>query len=72
MNDEPFMPPQPPPLMSATKARNLARAYKGMANHLRSEGLTAEANVMERDANWWLFYAIALSQTPPDEEKPTP
>jgi hypothetical protein len=64
MSDEPFLPMQPQ-LMSAVRARNLARHYKGFANALRAEGFTVEANQAERDSNWWLAYALALSQIPP-------
>ena len=70
MSDAPFIPPQPP-LMSALRARNVARAYKGMADHLRAEGLTTEANTMERNATWWIAYAIALAQIPPEATEGT-
>jgi len=67
MSDDPFMLP-PPPLMSAEKARDLARAYKGMAIHLAELGVQREAARMERDSQWWMTYAISLSQTPPTKE----
>lgn len=65
MSDEPFLPPSVP-LMSAVKARNLARECQGMANHLRENGETAVARLLERRSAWWMAYAIALSQIPPD------
>ena len=64
MADDPFLPP-PVPLMSALKARDLARECQGMANHLRERGATGEANILERRSAWWMAYAIALSQIPP-------
>jgi len=64
MSEPAFELPQPP-LMSAVKARNIARAYKAMADHLRSEGVTLEAAHNERQSQWWMAYAIALSQIPP-------
>lgn len=64
MSDEPFLPP-PVPLMSAVKARNLARECQGMANHLREQGDTSTANILERRSAWWMAYSIALSQIPP-------
>jgi hypothetical protein len=64
MSDEPFLPP-PVPLMSAVKARNLARSCKGMADHLREQGDASTARVLEQRAAWWLAYAVALSQIPP-------
>ena len=63
MSDK-FLPP-PVPLMSAVKARNLARECQGMANYLREQGEIGAAVVLERRSIWWLSYSIALSQTPP-------
>jgi hypothetical protein len=65
MSDEPTFLPQPVPLMSAVKARNLARECQGMANYLREQGATGEANILERRSAWWMAYSIALSQIPP-------
>jgi hypothetical protein len=58
----PFFPP-PTPLMSADKARDVARAYKALANHLTEFGLPREAALGMRDSQWWLTYSIALTQT---------
>jgi len=69
MSDEPIVPAQPP-LMSAVKARNLGRLYKGFADALRADGHGALANQAERDSQWWLNYARALSQIPPGATKP--
>jgi hypothetical protein len=63
-DDPPFLPP-PVPLMSAVKARDLARECQGMANHLREIGETGVATTLERRSAWWMAYAIALSQIPP-------
>jgi hypothetical protein len=64
MSDEPFLPPQPP-LISAVKARNLARSHKAMADHLRAEGDIGGARLSDQQSAWWMQYAIALSQIPP-------
>lgn len=67
MSDEPFLPPSVP-LMSAVKARDLARECQGMANHLRERGVDRDvAIILERRSAWWMSYAnrIALSQIPP-------
>ncbi len=64
MSDEPFLPPQPA-LMSAVKARNLARSYKAFADHLREFGDIGGARLAEQQSGWWLAYSIALAQTPP-------
>jgi hypothetical protein len=57
--------PDQPPLVSAVKARNVARLYKGLADALRADGITAQANAADRQSQWWMTYAIALSQIPP-------
>lgn len=69
MSDEPFLPP-PVPLMSAVKARDLARDCQGMANYLRERGEAGAATVLERRSAWWMAYAIALSQIPPGKTDP--
>lgn len=64
MSDDAFLPP-PVPLMSAAKARDLARSCRGMADHLREAGDRATARILDERAAWWMAYAIALSQIPP-------
>jgi hypothetical protein len=70
MIDDPFMVPRPP-LMTAEAARDLARMYKGFADHLSGLGVRSEATRMERDSQWWLAYSIALAQTPPARDSST-
>jgi hypothetical protein len=62
--------PMQPELMSAVRARNLARTYKGLADQLRRDNYRREADLAERDSNWWLMFAISLSQTPPGATDP--
>jgi hypothetical protein len=70
MSDTPFLPPSVP-LMSAVKARDLARECQGMANHLRDRGVDRDiAAVLERRSAWWMAYSIALSQIPPGAIEP--
>lgn len=57
----------PKPLMSALKARDLSRSFKAFAEHLSDGGYADEAVRMERSAQWWMQYSLALSQTPPGE-----
>ena len=65
MSDEPFLPPSVP-LMSALKARDLARSCQGMANHLRAQGVeSGTARILEQRSAWWMAYSLALSQIPP-------
>ena len=64
MSDAQFM-PEPPALMSAVKARNIARAFKALAEQFTDAGDRPRARAAMDDSQWWLTYAISLSQTPP-------
>jgi hypothetical protein len=65
MSDDPFLPPSVP-LMSAVKARNIARSCQAMANHLRDQGVeSGTVRLLEQRSAWWMAYSIALSQIPP-------
>jgi hypothetical protein len=68
MSDE-FLPP-PVPLMSAVRARNIARSCQAMANNLREIGETGVATTLERRSSWWMAYSISLSQEPPGAVDP--
>jgi len=61
MSDSPFMLPQPP-RVSAEEARDTARAWKGMADHLTAIRDTAGARHAMQESQRWLAYAIALGQ----------
>ena len=62
--------PDQPQLISAVKARDLARMHKGMADALKAAGDTGGARLSEQQSQWWMAYAIALSQIPPGATKP--
>lgn len=62
--------PDQPQLMSAVKARNLGRLYKGFADALRADGHIRLARDAEAQSQWWLTYALTLSQIPPGATKP--
>jgi hypothetical protein len=65
MSDEaPFALP-PIPLMSALKARNIARSYEAIAEQLEDAAMPDQAAAMSRRAAWWLAYATALAAIPP-------
>ena len=66
MSDEQFGLPTPP-LVSAKQARDVARGYKALADHLAELRVVGEARQAERQSQWWMAYALALSQIPPDE-----
>jgi len=66
MSDLPFpFLPGTPALCSAKQARDSARLYEGLALHMREIGAIGDARLLERRSQWWLTYAIALSQVPP-------
>src|SRR4029077_15153266 len=57
---DPFLPPSVP-LMSAVKARNIARSCQAMANHLRDQGVeSGTVRLLEQRSAWWMAYSIAL------------
>lgn len=62
MSDEPFT-LAPTRLMTAERARDVARSYKALATHLTELGVIREATLALRDSQWWLTYALVLSQT---------
>lgn len=62
MSDEPFFPASPR-LMSPEAARDIARQYKGLAESFTETGDPRRANAAHRDSQWWMTYALALSQT---------
>jgi hypothetical protein len=66
MSDNPFLLPETPPLVTATQARDTARIFKGLAEHMENIGARGEATRAERQSAWWMAYAIALSQIPPE------
>ncbi len=67
MSDEPFMLEETPPVMSAEQARDVARHYKGFAEHMTRLGARGDATRLERQSNWWLAYSVVLAQTQPKE-----
>jgi hypothetical protein len=62
MSDSPFLLPQPP-RVTAEEARETARAWKGMADHLRGIRDAAGARHAMTESQWWLAYAHVLSVT---------
>jgi hypothetical protein len=54
-------PVDPVPLMSAVKARDIGRSFKGWSEYLDAQGLRLEARTAERQSQWWLAYSITLS-----------
>ena len=54
-------PPSSIPLMTSTKARDIARSLKSLADEYTEIGMHHdEANCMMRGSEWWLAYAMTL------------
>ena len=53
------------PRMDPTKAREIARGLKCLAQSYAGAGMVRDAARAERDSHWWLAYANSLAQTPP-------
>jgi len=66
MSDEPFF-PERPRLMSADKARDIARGHKAMAGLYESAGDRTGQRREQEESLWWLAYALALAQTTGDQ-----
>lgn len=64
---ESFKPVPPVPLMSAVRARDIGRQLYATGSYLREQGVIGEARLLETRAQWWLSYALALSQIPPGQ-----
>ena len=62
MSDPVFM-PRMPPLMTAERARDIGRLHQALAEQLEAAGGTGQAAREMQKAQWWLTYAITLSQT---------
>jgi hypothetical protein len=61
-----FLLPETPPLVTPAQPRDTGRMLLGMAEHFRGIGMPGEARRLERQSQWWLAYAIALSQIRPE------
>lgn len=72
MSDDPFFPPNPR-LMDPAIARDIARGHKALAELYERAGDRTRANRELQDSQWWLTYALTLSQTrdfPPSHGAP--
>lgn len=59
MSDTPsWPPPRPRPVMTAAKARTIARGYEALADQLEAAG--AQANLERAEAQRWMDFAITL------------
>jgi hypothetical protein len=62
----PFNSHMPPsiPLVTPTKARDIARSLKSLADDYTEIGMHHdEANCMMRGSEWWLAYAMTMEHT---------
>lgn len=65
MSDFPF---PHSPRVTAEQARDTARAWKAMADHLSSLPYVAGARNAMRESERWMAYSVALAQVPPPAE----
>jgi hypothetical protein len=55
------LPPSGMPRVTPAEARDTARAYKSLADHLTAHGdNSGEATRLQRQSKWWLVYAATL------------
>ena len=54
---------RPPSILTPTKARDIARGLKSLADEYAEVGMHHEANCMTRGSRWWLAYAMTLEHT---------
>ncbi len=55
--------PGRPRLMTPEAARDIARGHKALADLYQATGDRIAANRENTESQWWLTYALALSQT---------
>jgi hypothetical protein len=51
------------PKMPPDKAQEIARGLKWLAQSYADAGMARDATRAERDSQWWLTYALTLTQT---------
>lgn len=71
MSDDPFFLPGPPQV-TAAQARETARLWKGMADHLASLRDGAGMRRALQESQWWMTYSVALGQSEKPEGTPPP
>ena len=62
------LPPSSILLATPTKARDIARSLKSLADEYAEIGMHHEANRMMRGSGWWLVYAITLERAKDTKE----
>ncbi len=62
MSDETFFPGRPR-LMTPEAARDIARSYKALAQNYTEVSMPRQAANALAESQWWMTYALALSQT---------
>jgi hypothetical protein len=66
MSDDPDFPPTPP--MTPERARDIARAWQGLAENLRGfVGTPGEIREAEQRSLWWVAYAATLERKTGDD-----
>jgi hypothetical protein len=60
-----------PPLMSPDRARDIGRLYQALSEQFEATGGATQAARELQKAQWWLTYAITLTQTSNGDGNPT-
>ncbi len=55
--------PAMPPLMEPSRARDIGRLYQALADQFEAANAASQAARELQKAQWWLTYAITLTQT---------
>jgi hypothetical protein len=63
MSDTSRFPPRMVPLTTPERARDMARWTKALSDEYAELDVTAQANAMRRESEWWLAYALTLEET---------
>jgi hypothetical protein len=66
MSERAFL-PEPVPMMTPEQARDTARSLKATADQLTTLGDVGFARVVLQQSQWYLAYAVTLSQTKREE-----
>jgi hypothetical protein len=61
-NDLGLLPPSSIPTVTPTKARDIARSLRSLADEYTEIGMYDEADRMAHGSEWWLAYAMTLER----------
>lgn len=68
-SDDQLYPPPPIVMMTPERARDIARSLKALAEQFTDAHMPRQAARYERDAQWYLGYALVLAATQPHNDR---